>query len=156
MDEQEKSWKTIYIIWVAMLIALFVYMLVGLSLEYRINIPIDKGIVEIIRYVFYMISGVIVFSIKYVRSAILNSTGLPGKNSISDDPHVNRYIKATITSMAMAEFVAVLGLVLFILGKNSIDLYLLVFISAASMIIYRPFKEQMLGKHGDSEKWPQN
>ena len=144
MDELDRSWKTIYVIWIAMLIALFVYMLVGLSLGDKINIPIDKGVLEIIRYVFYLISGVIVFSIKYVRKSIFNSTSPPGKSSISDDPQISNYIKATITSMAMAEFVAVLGLVLYILGKNSIDLYLLVFISAASMIIYRPFKEQMI------------
>ena len=144
MDELERSWKTIYLIWIAMLIALFVYMLVGLSLGDKINIPIDSGVLEIVRYVFYIISGVIVFSIRYVRRSIFNSVSTPGKNSISDDPQISNYIKATITSMAMAEFVAVLGLVLYILAKNSIDLYLLVFISAASMIIYRPFKEQMI------------
>ena len=152
MDELEKSWKTIYLIWIAMLIALFVYMLVGLSLGDNINIPIDKGVLEIIRYVFYIISGVIVFSIKYVRRSILHSTSPKGKSSISDDPQISNYIKATITSMAMAEFVAVLGLVLFILGKNSIDLYLLVFISAASMIIYRPFKEQMINMQAERKQ----
>ena len=151
MDELERSWKTLYIIWIAMLIALFVYMLVGLSLGDMINIPIDSGVLEIVRYVFYMISGVIVFSIKYVRKSILNSTSPPGKSSISDDPKISNYIKATITSMAMAEFVAVLGLVLYILAKNTIDLYLLVFISAASMIIYRPFKEQMIKIEAERE-----
>ncbi len=152
MNDLEKNWKTIYIIWIAMLIALFVYMLVGLSLEDKINISIDKGVLEIVRYVFYLISGVLVFSIKYVRKFILNSKNPPGKNNFSDNPHVFNYIKATITSMAMAEFVAVLGLVLFILGKNRIDLYLLVFISAVSMIIYRPFKEQMVKISNNSHK----
>lgn len=129
-----------------MLIALFVYMLVGLSLEDKINIQIDKKVQEIIRYVVYVISGFIVFSIKYVRKFILSSKGNPDKYGITSDPQISNYLKATITSMAMAEFVAVLGLVLYILGKNSIDLYILIFISAASMIIYRPFKEQMIIK----------
>lgn len=151
MNDLEKNWKTIYIIWIAMLIALFVYMLVGLSLEDKINISIDKGVLEIIRYVFYIISGVLVFSIKYVRRFILNTKNSPGKNNFSDNAHIYNYIKATITSMAMAEFVAVLGLVLFILGKNRTDLYLLVFISAVSMIIYRPFKEQMANMARDNK-----
>ncbi len=145
MDELEKSWKTIYIIWIAMLIALFVYMLVGLSLEDKMDISIEKSILNIIRYVVYFISGVVVFSIKYVRNFILSSkNSMQGSDVISNNPAVFNYIKATIASLAMAEFVAVLGLVLFILGKNKVDLYLLVFISAVSMIIYRPFKEQMV------------
>ncbi len=145
MDEIEKSWKTIYIIWIAMLIALFVYMLVGLSLEDKIDIPIDKSVLNIVRYIFYLLSGVLVFSIKYVRKFILSSKNPKhGIEGISDNPAVFNYIKATIASLAIAEFVAVLGLVLFILGKNKVDLYLLVFISAVSMIIYRPFKEQMV------------
>jgi len=144
MDELEKSWKTIYIIWIAMLIALFVYMLVGLSLEDKIDIPIDKSVLNIVRYIFYLLSGVLVFSIKYVRKFILNSKSANGKNVYSENPAVFKYIKATIASLAIAEFVAVLGLVLFVIGKNKIDLYLLVFISAVSMIVYRPFREQMV------------
>lgn len=143
MDDLDKSWKSIYIIWIAMLIALFVYMLVGLSLQDKINIPVEKGVLNILRYAFYFISGLIIFSIKYVRKFILNSK-ISNNNTYSADPAVFQYIKATITSMAMAEFVAVLGLVLFIIGKNKVDLYLLVFMSAVAMIVYRPFKEQMI------------
>jgi ABC-type xylose transport system permease subunit len=127
-----------------MLIALFVYMLVGLSLEDKIDLSVDKSVINILRYIFYFLSGVLVFSIKYVRKFILNSKSENEKNGYSENPAVFIYIKATITSLAIAEFVAVLGLVLFILGKNKVDLYLLVFISAISMIIYRPFKEQMV------------
>ena len=127
-----------------MLIALFVYMLVGLYLEDKINVSVDKGLLSILRYVFYLIAGITVFSIKHVRRYILNSKRPAGENSYSVAPAAFNYIKATITSMAMAEFVAVLGLVLFILGKNKIDLYLLVIISAVAMIVYRPFKEQMV------------
>ncbi len=145
MDELEKSWKTIHIIWIAMLIVLFVYLLVGLSLEDKVDVSIDKSILNIIRYVVYFTSGVVVFSIKYVRNFILSSKNPHQYNgAISNNPAVFNYIKATIASLAMAESVAVLGLVLFILGKNKIDLYLLVFISASAMMIYRPFKEQMV------------
>lgn len=143
MDDLEKSWKTIYLIWIAMLIVLFVYMLVGLSLEDKIDLSVDKGVVNVLRYIIYFLSGVVVFSIKYVRKYILNSKST-NKNVYSEDPAVFTYLKATITSLAMAEFVALLGLVLFLISKNKIDLYLLVFISAVSMIVYRPFKEQMV------------
>lgn len=144
MDELEKGWKTIYLIWIAMLIVLFLYVLVGLSLEDKIDLSLDKSVVNILRYIFYFISGILIFSIKYVRRIILNSKSNNEKNSYTDNPAIFTYIKATITSLAMAEFVAVLGLVLFIISKNKLDLYLLIFISAVAMIIYRPFKEQMI------------
>jgi len=143
MDDLEKSWKTVYLIWIAMLIVLFIYMLVGLSLEDKIDISIDKSLINILRYIIYFLSGVLVFSIKFVRKYVLDSKS-KNKNEYSDNPAVFTYIKATVTSLAMAEFVAVLGLVLFIVSKNKIDLYLLIFISAVSMIVYRPFKEQMV------------
>ena len=144
MDELEKGWKTIYLIWIAMLVVLFLYMLVGLSLEDKIDLSLDKSVVSILRYIFYFLSGILVFSIKYVRNMILNSESKNEQNSYSENPAVFTYIKATITSLAMAEFVAVLGLVLFLISKNSLDLYLLIFISAVAMIFYRPFKEQMI------------
>ena len=145
MDEFEKSWKTIHIIWIAMLIALFLYLLVGLSLGDKLEISMDKGVVEIVRYIFYFISAVILFSIKYVRRFILDSKTQEQKSTgMFPNPAVFNYVKATIASLALAEFIALLGLVLFILGKNKIDLYLLIFISALAMMIYRPFKEHMV------------
>ena len=143
MDELEKGWKTIYLIWIAMLIVLFLYVLVGLSLEDKIDLSFDEGVVSVLRYIFYILSGILVFSVKYVRNFILNSGSKNENNNFSENPAVFTYIKATIASLAMAEFVAVLGLVLFIISKNKVDLYLLIFISAVAMIFYRPFKEQM-------------
>ncbi|MGZ3569412.1 MAG: hypothetical protein ACXU9W_11555, partial [Thermodesulfobacteriota bacterium] len=39
----------------------------------------------------------------------------------------------------------VFGLVLFLLGKNRMDLYLLILISAAALLIYRPRKDEVIG-----------
>jgi hypothetical protein len=44
----------------------------------------------------------------------------------------------------MSESIGVYGLILFLLGKNSTDLYLLILVSAAAMVMYRPRKEEML------------
>lgn len=152
MDEIEKSWKTIHIIWIAMLIALFVYLLVGLSLEDKIDISVDKRVFNIIRYVFYGISAIAFFSIKYVRNYILHSkTPDQSDGGSFASPAVFNYVKATIASLAIAESIAVFGLVLFILGKNRIDLYLLIFVSALAMMIYRPFKEHMVDLMNERE-----
>jgi hypothetical protein len=47
-------------------------------------------------------------------------------------------------ALAMSESVGVYGLILFFLGKNSRDLYLLILVSAAAMVVYRPRKDEVL------------
>jgi hypothetical protein len=49
-----------------------------------------------------------------------------------------------IISLALCESVGIYGLVLFFLGKNTMDLYLLLGVSAAAMIYYRPRKDELL------------
>lgn len=49
-----------------------------------------------------------------------------------------------IVALTMSETMGIFGLVLFLLGKNSVDLYLLVAVSAAAMIMYRPRKEEVI------------
>ena len=57
---------------------------------------------------------------------------------------LQRYSAATIVALAMSESIGVYGLILFFLGKNSTDLYLLILIAAAAMVVYRPRKDEML------------
>ncbi len=50
----------------------------------------------------------------------------------------------------MSEGIGILGLVPFFLGKNPLDLYLLLFVSAAAMFMYRPSREELITL---SRKW---
>jgi hypothetical protein len=50
-----------------------------------------------------------------------------------------------ILAWAMSESIGIFGLVLFLLAKNPTDLYLLILISAAAMLIYRPRKDDVIG-----------
>lgn len=49
-----------------------------------------------------------------------------------------------IVTLALSESIAIYGLVLFLIGKDPMDLYLLILISAAAMLIYRPKKEEVI------------
>jgi len=49
-----------------------------------------------------------------------------------------------IVAWALSESIGVFGLVLFLLGKNPTDLYLLILISAVAMLIYRPRKDEVI------------
>ena len=54
---------------------------------------------------------------------------MPGQNSMP------------VNSMSL--LIGFCGLVLFLLGKNQMDLYILIVISAAAMIAYRPKAEEI-------------
>jgi uncharacterized membrane protein YccC len=49
-----------------------------------------------------------------------------------------------IVAWALLEGIGVFGLILFLLGKNPMDLYLLIMISAAAMLWYRPKKDELI------------
>ena len=49
-----------------------------------------------------------------------------------------------IVSLAMTESIGTYGLVLFILGKNQLDLYLFVLVSASTMLVYRPKRDEIV------------
>ena len=66
------------------------------------------------------------------------------QGSATESLAVSKYIAAMIVSLAMSETIGIYGLVLFMLGKNTMDLYLLIFISAAAMFYYRPQKEKII------------
>jgi hypothetical protein len=44
----------------------------------------------------------------------------------------------------MLESIGIYGLILFLIGKNTMDLYLLILISAAAIFIYRPRKDKVI------------
>jgi len=49
-----------------------------------------------------------------------------------------------VISLALSESIGIYGLVLFLLGKNTMDLYLFILVSAGAMIMYRPRKDELL------------
>jgi hypothetical protein len=49
-------------------------------------------------------------------------------------------------SLALCESVGIFGFVLFLIGKNALDLYILVALSATAMFIYRPKKDELLAR----------
>jgi hypothetical protein len=44
----------------------------------------------------------------------------------------------------MSEAIGIYGLILFLLGKNQVDLYLLTALSAAAMTLYFPRREEVI------------
>lgn len=143
-DEFERGWKNIYSIWFSMLMALFFYLIVGLFIKDRVNLGVEESTVNVIRFVLYPVSVITIGLTGYLRKRILNPVRPVSKyHHFSDNPAVAKYTTATVVTLALSESIAIYGLALFLLGQNNLDLYILILISAAAMIYFRPFKEEL-------------
>lgn len=149
-DELENGWKSIHSIWISMLGALFFYLILGLFIQDMVELGIREETVSLIRYALYVLTVIVVAVTGIIRNRIL----YPGKSRrsyphFSDNPAVGKYTTATVISLALSESIAIFGLALFLLGKNNLDLYILIFISASSMIYNRPFKRELFQLHNE-------
>ncbi len=144
-QELDKRLMTLKIIWFAMLMSLGIYLFVGIQVGTNVQSSINEDTFGILRTVLYAMAFAILIATRYIRKLIMS-----GKNQVSQPvqvlkhPALQKYSAATIVALAMSEGIGIYGLVLFFLGKNSTDLYLLILISAAAMVMYRPRKDEML------------
>ena len=133
------------IIWLALLGSLVMYLLVGRFVAPDFASPVSGETFASLRIALIALGFVTLIAAHYVRRLILGAAG----RSAAPDPDrqasaPQRYASAVIASLAMSESVGIYGLVLFLLGKNEMDLYLLVGISAAAMFYFRPRKDELL------------
>lgn len=59
-------------------------------------------------------------------------------------PLLQKYISAMMVALALSESIGIFGFVLFLLGKNALDLYILIAVSAAAIVAYRPKRDELL------------
>ncbi len=136
--------RPILIVWIAMLASLPIYAAAGLLGAPTLPPLLDAGAFGVLRRVLYVAAAAILFFVGRVRRLIRGSAApLPGAERAAVPPA--RDDAAVIVSLAMCESVAVIGLVLFLLGRNTADLFLLLGISAAAMVLHRPKAEEGAG-----------
>ncbi len=157
MTEQElgKRLLALRIIWFALLVSLAIYLFVAFQVGIKVQSSINEETLDTVRMVLYAMACAILIATRYIRKFIMS-----GKNQVTQPAQVSehlalqKYLAATIAALAMSESIGIYGLILFFLGKSSTDLYLLILISAAAMIMYRPRKDEMLSlvqqSRGDS------
>ncbi len=170
MTEQEldKRLMTLRIIWFALLMSLAIYLFVGIQVGTNVQSSVNEDTFGILRTVLYALAFAIFIATRYIRKLILSGKsespclqgGAYGARSgqvsqstqVLKDPALQKYSAATIVALAMSESIGLYGLILFFLGKNFTDLYLLILISAAAMVMYRPRKDEMLNLVQESQE----
>lgn len=133
------------IIWMALLGSLAVYLIAGRFIAPEFASPVSGETFAILRIALYVLGCVTLIATGYVRKLILAATGPSAGPAQDGQPSaLQKYSSAVIASLAMSESIGIYGLILFLLGKNSTDLYLLVGISAAAMFHFRPRQDELL------------
>jgi hypothetical protein len=144
-EELGKGLLTLKAIWFSMLVSLALYLFVGLQVATNIQIPMNEETFVVLKSGFYVLAFVTLIITPYVRKLILsaksqNRPATPGHRH----PVLQKYTTAMIVAWALSESIGIYGLILFLLGKNTTDLYLLLLVSATAMFMYRPRRDEVL------------
>ena len=147
-DEQEmnRGMATLKIIWMAMLLSLAAYLAVGLVAAPGVRTAMSAKAVAVLRTALYAVGIVTLAAVGFVRRMVLGQ-GARTVDAAQSPRRIEpqRYLSAVIVSLGMCESVGIYGLILYLLGKNSLDLYLLLGAAAAAMYFYRPKGEDLAG-----------
>lgn len=140
---ERRLWP-IKIIWFAMLASLPIYAAAGLLAAPTLKPLMAAADFSLLRRVLYVVAALVLLAVGRIRRLILGEAEAPRQaGQALAEARLPRYSAAVIVSLALCESVAICGLVLYLLGKNATDLFLLAGIAAVAMIYYRPKKEDL-------------
>ena len=144
-EELGKGLLTLKAIWFSMLVSLALYLFIGLQVATNLQIPMNENTFAVLKSALYVLAFVTLIITKYVKKLILSAKGQyrPATQGYRH-PVLQKYATAMIVAWALSESIGIYGLVLFLLGKNTTDLYLLLLISAAAMFMYRPRRDEVI------------
>lgn len=145
--ELDKGLMTMNVIWFAMLFSLAVYLLVAMQIGDTIEVALEPQILDILRTVFYLLAIIILFATRPIRKLVLAGKAGATRQSTPalSHPVLQKYVTAMMIALALSESIGIFGFILFLVGKNALDLYLLLALSAAAIVAYRPKRDELLG-----------
>lgn len=143
----------VWLLWTAMVLSLFVYVLVCQMAGDEIQKSVHQDVpVNLLKNIFFGVSAFVILLAFIIRRAML-----PGIDShlrtmsmrnkpLQIGPNIRgRYMVAMLISLALSETVAIFGLVLFFLGDTLQTLYIFVAISFFAMLFHRPKSAELEG-----------
>ncbi len=151
IEQLDRAWKIIMIIWGTLVFTLVVYLVVCKLVEDQLK-PMSTGLpLETMTIALFGVSIVMFIITHYVRKAMMKVSGRGSAPKVVLNPSVQiqspaagKYLTAIIVAMALSESIGIYGLALFFLSKDSMTLYLFISMSAIAMFYYRPRKEELL------------
>lgn len=137
MDDLKKAYRVTVAIGLAMMGSLVVYLLLTAVLDQPAAIPEGPG--DELFYLFIGISAVIFFVIPAVNARMLDpGEERRGSAAAGVVPRIQKLQNAAIATFALCEVPAILGLVLYFLGRTATDAYLFLVIALFFFATYFP------------------
>lgn len=141
MDKLRAVYRVVVIIGLAIMASLVIYVvLVGLfeskSIDPGGTPSLSGRELEIIKFVFLLVSVLIFILIKFLSAKIMNAgreqgrmTGSEANRATGIPPEFNPLVTAAVVTFALCEVPGTFGLVMYFLGRNSTDFYLFLIMS---------------------------
>ncbi|MDP3047943.1 MAG: hypothetical protein Q8N12_00740 [Thermodesulfovibrionales bacterium] len=150
-DILNSGMKVIWIIWGAMLASLGIYIIVGHMVIAKIKMAeMSPDVFSLLRNALYVVAVIELAIIPFMRKIMLKASPKETQSSagyqipgIVTHPALGRYTTVTIVSLALAESIAIYGLLLLLIGKDFQSFYVLTAVSAVAMLVYRPKMDEV-------------
>ncbi len=142
--ELQRGLTTTKGIWFALFISLLLYVVIAPMFFSTAGVTFSQESYRTLRLTLFAFSGLTLVLTWLLRKYLLAAPQGKRETSTSQHPAVARYMSVMMVAMGMSEAIGVYGLILYVLGKNSQDLYLLTLLSAGAMLLYFPKKEEIL------------
>ncbi len=139
-------------IWLCLVIGPLFYLMLGIQQEPTLQKNLDPKTFESVKMGVYIVAFIILIVTGYMRNYILSRPdNEKAGNTAGQNPMVRKYFVSMVVALAMCESIGVFGLILFFLGKDRTDLYLLTLVAFVTMLFYFPRKEhvRLLAQHSE-------
>ena len=144
-QEIDQGLRTVKIVWAAIFSSLAIFAVFGPLVGEKLTAGLPAQTFTILRTVLYVVSlGAIVGSRVLRRKMLMASSSPSNPPATSTAQIVRRYTAAVVVSLGLVEAVAIYGFILYILGKNQVDLYALILLAAAAMLLHAPKRSELL------------
>ncbi len=140
-QELNKAMRDQNFIFYTFLSVLFFYVFVCISIFNNTKISMDPDAMSTLRTALYVVSLITLLITKLIKNFNLKKS-LKGSLQAVSFMHPN---STMILTCALTQTIGIYGIILFILGQNPTDLYVLPALSAIAMLQYRPKKEELRG-----------
>lgn len=150
-EDLKKGMRTIWTIWVCLFLSLYAYIRACYAIQEDIPFLSDSNLPLVaIRNGFFLLSIVLLITTHYIRKNMLGKQSEKSEEKIirhaekMDKPvSVVKYIGVIIVSLALSEFIGILGFSYFLVSGDFETLYILMLISAVSMVYFRPKMKEL-------------
>jgi F0F1-type ATP synthase membrane subunit c/vacuolar-type H+-ATPase subunit K len=139
MEELKNAYRRTAIIGIAMIATLAIYILVVVLIQATRESFESPADASLVRNIFLFISLVTIFLIQIFRSRMFRTPSVAGAGEKpSEKDLVQKLVSASVVIFALAESIAIFGLVLFFLTNRATDFYMFLAISLISFTLFFP------------------